>query len=110
MTMEPRDWKKKKAKIFLFIPIVIFLVSGIVMLLWNAILPDLLGVKYISFWQSAGLLVLCKILFGGFGYGRGPGGPGMQFKDRWMNKMGGEDRERIMEEWRKRCGKWKKEE
>lgn len=107
--MEPKEWKRKKAKIFLFVPLIISLVSAVVMLLWNAILPDLLGVKHITFLQSAGLLLLCKILFGGFGFGRGHGGPNMQFKERWMNRMGGEDREKIIEEWKKRCGQWKRD-
>lgn len=38
-----------------------------VMLLWNWLMPDLFGLQAISFWQAAGLLVLCKILFGGLG-------------------------------------------
>lgn len=108
MNMDTREFKRKKAKIFLFVPLIILLVSSIVMLLWNAILPDLLGLKHITFLQSAGLLLLCKILFGGFGFGRGPGGPGMNFREKWMSKMGSEDREKIMEEWKKRCSQWKR--
>lgn len=38
----------------------------VVMGLWNALLPPLFGLKAIHFWQGAGLLVLCRILFGGF--------------------------------------------
>ena len=41
----------------------------IVMLLWNWLMPELFGLQTISFWQAAGLLVLCKILFGGLGGG-----------------------------------------
>jgi hypothetical protein len=41
----------------------------IVMWLWNALLPPLFGWKLIGFWQAMGLLVLARILFGGFGRG-----------------------------------------
>lgn len=37
-----------------------------VMGLWNALLPPILGLKVIGFWQAVGLLVLSRILFGGF--------------------------------------------
>jgi NhaP-type Na+/H+ and K+/H+ antiporter len=40
--------------------------SLVVMWLWNALLPVIFGVKMINFWQAAGLLILAKILFGGF--------------------------------------------
>ena len=40
--------------------------SAIVMLLWNSILPSVLHVGTITFWQAAGLLLLAKLLFGGF--------------------------------------------
>ena len=43
-----------------------FLLSWIVMLLWNFVMPSLLKTAAISYWQSAGLLLLSKILFGGF--------------------------------------------
>ncbi len=41
-----------------------------IMLLWNNLLPDILNVKTITFWQALGLFVLSKILFG-FGGGGG---------------------------------------
>ena len=43
-----------------------FLVTAILMWLWNCILPDVIGVKIINYWQAMGILVLSKILFGGF--------------------------------------------
>ena len=45
--------------------------SFIVMLLWNALLPDIFGIVSINFWQALGLLVLARILFGGIGAGIG---------------------------------------
>ncbi|HEY9167127.1 MAG TPA: hypothetical protein VIS48_13305 [Candidatus Kryptonia bacterium] len=52
------------------LPFVLFFLavgSLIVMLLWNALLPVLFGLKTIDYLQAIGLLVLAKILFGGFG-------------------------------------------
>ncbi len=40
----------------------------VVMLLWNWLLPPLFGFRQITFWQALGILALCRILFGGFGW------------------------------------------
>ena len=40
-----------------------------VMLLWNALLPDILGTASINFWQALGLLAFSRILFSGMGVG-----------------------------------------
>lgn len=96
-------------KRFLFFPLIFiafFLLGGLaVMLLWNAILPQVLSAQTVNYWQALGLLVLARILFGGGGMKR-PGGGGWQHKSRekWMN-MTDEDRMRIKEEWKRRCGK-----
>lgn len=45
----------------------------IIMWLWNAIMPDIFGLTEISYWQGVGLLLLSKILIGGFGGGNGSG-------------------------------------
>ncbi|SHI56615.1 magnesium transporter [Pseudozobellia thermophila] len=37
------------------------------MWLWNWLMPDIFGLTVISYWQAVGILVLAKILFGGFG-------------------------------------------
>ena len=51
------------------IAILIFIAAGgqVVLHLWNWLLPSLLGVRTITFWQAVGLLALCRLLFGGFG-------------------------------------------
>jgi hypothetical protein len=41
-----------------------------VMLLWNALLPGMFGLFALNYWQAVGLLLLSRILFGGFGPGR----------------------------------------
>lgn len=90
------------------------ILGGIVMCLWNVILPDLLHVSTISYWQSVGLLALCRILFGNFGRGSMRGNLGWKnqnsfekrgiWREKWAN-MTNEERTKIREEWRKRCGK-----
>lgn len=93
---------RNKFKLLFIIPI-IALLSLIVMFLWNAILPDLLHTGIINYWQSAGLLILCKILFGGFGRGGGRmrgGQPPM--RDKFMS-MTAEQREKVKANWQDRC-------
>ena len=82
--------------------------GAIVMLLWNWILPDLLSVRRINYWQSVGLLVLCRILFGNFGRGgMGRGRDGMHdrgriMREKWMN-MSPDERSKFRQEWKDRC-------
>jgi len=41
---------------------------GLVMLLWNWLLPALFtGARTIDYWQTLGLIILCRVLFGGGG-------------------------------------------
>lgn len=47
--------------------------GAVVMLLWNWLLPPLVGWSEIGLWQALGLLALCRLLFGGL---RGCGRPG----------------------------------
>lgn len=58
-------------KHLVFVPLFCVAFVGVfglaVMLLWNWLMPELFGLQAISFWQAAGLLVLCKVLFGGLG-------------------------------------------
>lgn len=52
---------------FPFFLVFLAVASLVVMLLWNWLLPTVLGLKAISYLQAAGLLILAKILFGGIG-------------------------------------------
>ena len=60
--------------------------STVVMLLWNGILPAVLHVGMITFWQAAGLLLLARILFGGFKGRRHYMGGGCHGRHRWENR------------------------
>ena len=98
-----RFWMRRVAGIIVMVIVGITVFSTIVMLLWNALLPSLFNFPRITFPQALGLLILSKILFGGF---RG-GGPKQQWKNKmkqhWMN-MNPEEREKFTQEWSKRCG------
>lgn len=80
----------------------ISLFSFIVMKLWNAILPDVLHVSTINFWQAIGILVLSKILFGGFGgWGHKKQEWKRKMQDKWQH-MTPEERNRFKEALEKR--------
>jgi hypothetical protein len=79
----------------------VYIFGSVVMLLWNGILPDLFGFGTITFWQGIGILVLSKILFGGFGSGHS-GRSNRHRKERWMN-LSPEEREKMKADWRDRC-------
>lgn len=78
--------------------------GGLVMKLWNWLLPALFGWRQITFWQALGLLALCRILFGGFG-GRGFSRSGVRRRmaERWEH-MTPEERERFRQGMRGRWG------
>ncbi|SDI75796.1 hypothetical protein SAMN05421846_11316 [Chryseobacterium taeanense] len=99
------NYKHKKGWIFfmLFPPLIFLGITWIVMLLWNCLLPEILGVKSISYLQAMGILILCKILFGGFHFGKGM----RDFKERKMREkmrhLSPEEREKFKEVWKSRC-------
>ena len=89
--------KNRVARIlkFVAIGIVALTVFGFaVMALWNWLTPTLFGWHAINFWQALGLVLLSKILFGGF---RGPGGRmhwRRRMTERW-EEMTPEEREKF---------------
>ena len=91
-----------------------FIGGEVVKLLWNWLLPPLFGWRQVTFWEALGLLVLCRILFGGFSGHRGyRSGPGIRRRmadrmadrvsERWEH-MTTEERERFRQRIRERCG------
>ena len=78
----------------------------VVMSLWNWLVPTLFGWHHITYWQAVGVLILSKILFGGFRGGR-HGPPGWRWRRRMMERwaqMTPEEREKFREEMRGHCG------
>lgn len=79
------------------------LFGWIVMSLWNGVLVPVLGVKIITFWQALGILVLSRILVGGFGSGSKRSDSGWYWKKKWM-RMTPEEKTQFREKWRQRFG------
>lgn len=76
----------------------------ILMNLWNWVAPAVFGARTISFWQALGILVMSRILFGGFGGRTGHGRHWRnRMRDRWA-RMTPEDRERFRRGIFNRCG------
>ena len=51
--------------ILILVSILVAIGGEVVKLLWNWLLPTLFGWREVTFWQAVGILVLCRILFGG---------------------------------------------
>jgi len=83
--------------------------GAVVMLLWNALMPQLFALPVLNYWQAAGLMLLARLLFGGIG---GPHAGrrracgaredgrlfhhGNKLREKWMN-MSDEERKEFME-------------
>ncbi len=105
-----KDQSCRKFRFLIPFAIVAFiaLFGAIVFALWNGVLTDVLAVKAITYWQALGILVLAKILFGGF--------PGCrhcrrcrhwhpEMMERW-HAMTPNQREQLRSEMRRRFGDW----
>lgn len=81
----------------------IALIIFITMSLWNWLIPVLFKGPIVTFWQTAGLIVLSKIFFSGFGQGHGGRrNPGIGFQ---YTREGERPRR---EDWWKRFNEMKK--
>lgn len=88
-----------------FIALAVLAKSALVMLLWNALIPELFHGPEVTYLQALGLMVLAKLLVGFHGFKRWGGGP-LGFGRRgppWMMHMSREEREKFREEFRRRC-------
>jgi len=96
-------WRKGFVFFVIIIPGILFLGLAI-KLLWNAILPGVVHVSPVSYLQALGILVLSRILFGGFNKGHWRADRGRHMRERFAN-LTPEERERFKEEWRGRWGR-----
>lgn len=97
-------WMLKGLKILVIMVVAATVFGLVVMLLWNALVPSVFAGPEITFLQAVGLLILAKILFGGFGNKARKMKHGYwrhRFKER-LSDMSPEERENFME----RCGKY----
>jgi len=98
-------------KLILIVPLAIlgmllfsFIGGEIVLHLWNWLLPPLFGWRQITFWQALGVLVLCRILFGGHGWhGSGRSNFRRRMRER-CEHMTPEERERFRQRISERFG------
>ena len=95
---------RRVAKFFMAATVWIAILAAvvwIVMSLWNWLMPELfVSARTIDYWQAAGLILLCKILFSG-GHGRWKG------HRRW-DHMSMEEREQLKQRFRGRWGdRWR---
>jgi hypothetical protein len=91
-------------KIALFAILAAGVAGFVVMSLWNLVMPAIFGIRSIGFWQALGLLILSKILFGGF---RPHTGGGPRWRRRMMERWEGmtpEEREKFKQGMRRGCG------
>lgn len=98
---------RKAAGFILMAAVAILLFTFIVMTLWNNILTPVLGVHVINFMQALGILILSKILFGGFRGGGWRGRRGVwnsEMREKWQG-MTAEEKLKFKNEWRTRCNR-----
>ena len=102
-----RKWKKMIfiAPLAILAMLLFAFIGGeLVRQLWNWLLPSLFGWSQITFWQALGLLLLCRILFGGFGrHGSGRSNFRRRMQERCAN-MTPEEREKFRQAMRERWG------
>ncbi len=84
--MKKFHFRPKFLLILLIVLAAISLLGFITMGLWNSVLVPVLHVGMVTFWQAAGILILSKILFGGF-RGRGWNRGDRKNRDRWFRDM-----------------------
>ena len=99
-----RHFISRILKFVVFAALFIAIFSFIVMSLWNWLMPALFGLRLITYWQAMGILIISKILFGGF---RGRPGPGRHWRQRMMERweqMTPEEREKFRQGLHSHCG------
>lgn len=106
------ETKRCRPRCFWMAPLILVLIlakGGLVMLLWNALIPELFQGPQLNYLQALGLMILAKLLVGfGGGFKRfghhGHHGPPWRRGRHFWNHMSVEDREKLREGFRRRCG------
>ncbi len=82
--------------------------GAVVMLLWNAVMPEVFGLAVITFWQAVGLLLLSHILLRGWGpWHRRWGWRNEHWRRRMEERLAAmtpEEREKFKAQWQHWCG------
>lgn len=103
----------KVIKVAFFIALGVFLFGFVTMSLWNYLIPELFHGPMLNFGQAIGLLLLSKILFGGFKGGFGGCGGRWNGRQHWkmrfeekLSKMTPEEREKFKQNISGKCRSW----
>ena len=84
----------KAIKILAMVIVGVIIFGCLTMTLWNAVMPALLGLKVITFWQALALFCLARVLVGGFHRHGGRPGWKQHMAERFAN-MTPEEREKF---------------
>src|SRR5215469_10814702 len=97
-------WSAKAVAMLAAVIAVLALLSLVVMLLWNSLVPQLFRGPPLQYWQALGLLLLSRILFGGLRRGAWHGRwRERMWRERWES-MTPEERTQLRERFQGRCG------
>ncbi len=107
--MDRKFWLLRGLRFAFFAALFIVVVGLVTRELWNQLMPFLFHLPIISLPQTFGLLLLSRILFGGFRGGGRPGGWARKRRE-WQQRMAGrlehlspEAREKFRQQMRSRC-------
>jgi hypothetical protein len=107
--MDRKFWLLRGLRFSFFAALFIAVAGFATQALWNWLMPALFRLPSITLVQTFGLLLLSRILFGGFRGGR-PGGWARKRRE-WQQRMAGrlehlspEAREKFRQQMRSRCG------
>jgi hypothetical protein len=98
-------WMMFGTKMIVMVLALAALLAGGTMLLWNMLIPALFHGPEITYVQALGILILTRLLFGGWGKYRGS-----WRHDRWRGRMkehfaalSPEEQEQMKSDWRRYC-------
>ena len=108
--MDRKFWLLRGLRFFFFAALFITAAGFVTQALWNWLMPSLFRLPVITLGQTFGLLLLSRILFGGFRGGGQPGGWARKRRE-WQQRMAGrlehlspEAREKFRQQMHSRCG------
>jgi len=107
--MGPKFWLLRGLRFFFFAALFITATGFATQALWNWLMPSLFRLPAITLGQTFGLMLLSRILFGGFRGGGQPNGWARK-RHEWQQRMAGrlehlspEAREKFRQQMRSRC-------
>ena len=81
----------------------------IFMYIWNRTIPAVFGLKEIDYWQALGLLVISRIMIGGFGFRWANAGKQKFWRERVkmkMQHMSPDERDEFKRKLSQKCKEW----